>query len=65
MNKVVEYLKIKQAETQNIITEIKYSLEQTYTGGRITNKQSARQTSGTHWCRTEKRKKDWKEMETV
>ena len=29
------------------------------------NKQGGGQTSGNHWYRTEKRKKDWKQMKTI
>ena len=38
------------------------------TGGRRTNKQGGGQTSGNHWCKTEKRKKikkKWRESQRI
>ena len=60
LSKEVQDIKLKQAEIQNTITEIKKfirSSQQQSTGGRRTNKQGGGQISGNHRCGTETRKK--------
>ena len=69
LGKEIQDLKLKQAEMQNKITEIKKfirSNQQQNTEGWRMNKQDGGHTSGNHGCITEKRKKiekKWRESQ--
>ena len=61
LSKEIQDSRIKQAEMQNTVAEIKKKIirsnQEQNTGSRRTDKWGGGQTSGNYWCGTENRKK--------